>query len=152
MRLPPFVVAALRRHRVRQVEERLEAGPFWRPEPDLEDLVFLNKTGQPPGLSAIGAQLEQLCARAGVQRLTPHALRHGCASLLLAQGATLAQIQLVLRHSTPTITGMVYTHLSDEVLGEQADLMQRLLGGDDGDHKGDQKGDQQESFRARGEE
>jgi integrase len=41
--LPPFAVAALREHRVRQLEERLAAGPDWQEW----GLVFTSLRGTP---------------------------------------------------------------------------------------------------------
>jgi integrase len=43
--------------------------------------------------------------------LTPHHLRHTCASLLIQRGATVKEVQTQLGHSTPTVTLNTYTHL-----------------------------------------
>ncbi|MBW3609824.1 MAG: tyrosine-type recombinase/integrase, partial [Actinobacteria bacterium] len=43
VRLPAFAIAALKQHRVRQMEERLAAGTVWRDT----DLVFTSTIGTP---------------------------------------------------------------------------------------------------------
>ena len=46
-----------------------------------------------------------------MRRRKPHQLRHTCASLLIADGATILQVQGQLRHASPEITLKVYSHL-----------------------------------------
>jgi integrase len=74
--------------------------------------------GKGPGRPAIhGAsrrtaplhQLPQACVAEGCRqqhsrRLTPHHLRHTCASLLIARGASVKAVQVQLGHSSPAIT------------------------------------------------
>jgi integrase len=43
--------------------------------------------------------------------LTPHHLRHTCASLLIRRGASIKAVQAQLGHSTPVVTLNVYSHL-----------------------------------------
>jgi integrase/recombinase XerD len=42
--------------------------------------------------------LKRLCAQAGVPRVTPHGLRHTCATLMLDTGASLGDVQMQLGH------------------------------------------------------
>lgn len=57
--------------------------------------------------------------RAGVPRETArgvvdfHALRHTFATLLAESGASLVVAQRLMRHSDPSLTSGVYTHVSD---------------------------------------
>lgn len=56
----------------------------------------------------------QRCARYAESigiRCTLHSLRHTYASLLIAEGLPVPQVQLAMRHSSPTVTLSVYTHL-----------------------------------------
>jgi integrase len=50
-------------------------------------------------------------AAIGMPALTPHHLRHTCASLLIRRGASVKAVQAQLGHSTPAVTLNVYSHL-----------------------------------------
>ena len=57
-----------------------------------------------------------------------HDLRHGCASLLIAQGVPLAMVSRTLGHSTVTLTLDTYGHLSAEALAGTAAAMDAVFG------------------------
>lgn len=127
--LPDFAAQAMRRQRTRQAEERLWAGPAWAPEPDLDELVFTTPEGKPLHHWQVSRDLHRVCVAAGVAPMTPHGLRHSCASLLIAQGASMAEVQLLLRHSTQAVTSAIYSHLLPEARREAADRMDAMFGG-----------------------
>lgn len=55
--------------------------------------------------------LKRLAKRAGIERrLSPHVLRHTCATLLLERGATIKEVQAHLRHARIATTE-IYLHL-----------------------------------------
>jgi integrase len=58
---------------------------------------------------------------AGVGGLTPHELRHTCASLAIAAGANVKVLQTLLGHKTVTLTLDRYGHLFPDDLGKIAD-------------------------------
>jgi integrase len=58
---------------------------------------------------------------AGAPLVTPHGLRHTCASIMLSQGVSLIVVSRQLGHANPNITAMIYAHLlSDTQLDEAA--------------------------------
>lgn len=67
--------------------------------------------------------METLKAIAGLResRFTPHALRHNCASRLMANGANLGAISNFLGHSNLSTT-QIYLHVNEEQLRGIADL------------------------------
>ena len=72
--LTPLAVAALRRHRTRQAEQRLRA-VFW----DDLDLVFANEIGRHIGATNLRLRsFKELLARAGLPSIRFHDLRHTC--------------------------------------------------------------------------
>lgn len=58
-----------------------------------------------------------------LQDITPHDLRHTCASLMRAAGADVKAIQQQLGHQTATVTLNTYTHLFE---GDLDEVMDRL--------------------------
>ena len=57
----------------------------------------------------------------GVDGLTPHELRHTCASLAIAAGANVKVLQTLLGHKAATLTLHRYGHLFPDDLGLIAD-------------------------------
>jgi integrase len=129
--LPAFVVAALREHRTRQLEERLQAGPGWQDY----NLVFCTEIGTPLAKENIRRRhWLQLLKRADLpaDRIHFHTLRHSCASLLHAQGADLRLISELLGHSTISTTSDVYLHLFAEAKRGAADRMDTAFAQEEG--------------------
>jgi integrase len=60
---------------------------------------------------------------AGLDGLTPHALRHTAASLAIASGANVKVVQTMLGHQSATMTLDLYGHLLTDQLDEVADAM-----------------------------
>lgn len=117
--LPSFAVSALRDHRVRQLEERLLAGPHWRES----GLVFTTPIGTPLDPSNVTHGFQRRLAQLGLPRQRFHDLRHCAASLMLAQGLTLKDVMEVLGHSQVSLTANLYGHLYAERLQEIAQRM-----------------------------
>lgn len=60
-------------------------------------------------------------------------LRHSCASMLIANHASLKEVQMWLGHSTITTTADVYGHLDESAKNRIGDAMQKLLCPDEGE-------------------
>jgi integrase len=60
---------------------------------------------------------------AGLDGMTPHALRHTAASLAIAAGANVKVVQTMLGHKSATMTLDLYGHLFENQLDEVADAM-----------------------------
>lgn len=72
--------------------------------------------------SSVTHALPRILTDAGLPPLTPHALRHGLATLMLADGASMRLIQEQLGHRSPTMTGR-YAHV---VPSAQRDALKRV--------------------------
>jgi integrase len=131
--LPPFVVTTLRAHRTRQLEERLVAGPAWQDY----DLLFPATTGDPMNPTAVNVlfrrRLQRINATAERDGREPlplirfHGLRHSAATMLLAQGLTLGEIQKVLGHAGIQLTCDLYAHFAPEIAQRAADRMESIF-------------------------
>lgn len=105
--IPSVVVSALRVHREEQQTRREEAGPAWVDR----DLVFDNGPGDYWLPTTFTDALNRAARRAGYHELTPHVLRHGCASIVYDQTGDLKLVQELLGHSTLAVTADIYTHM-----------------------------------------
>jgi integrase len=117
--LPPSVVAALKRHRIHQLERRVELGPLWK---DL-GFVFTNTTGGPLAVNVLDGRFRSLIKAAGVPRIRFHDLRHTCATLMLANGEHPKVVAERLGHSDVGITLNRYSHVSPDMQRAAADRL-----------------------------
>lgn len=122
--LPSAAVDALRRHRTRQMEERLMAGSMWK---DDWGLVFTTATGRPLQGTNVTRTFQQLLAKGGLRRQRFHDLRHSCASLLLAQGVHPRVVMETLGHSQIGLTMNTYSHVLPPLQREAAARMDEVL-------------------------
>jgi len=89
----------------------------WRQRDDAE-AVFLNRRGGRISRQGIWLVIKQAGERAGItDQLSPHVLRHSCATHLLDHGADLRIVQEMLGHASISTT-QVYTRVSQERLWE----------------------------------
>lgn len=114
----PFVIDELREHRVRQLEARLVAGGRW--QETIPDLVFRNTVGNPCDGVSTTHRLQRLLARAGLPRMRFHDLRHGAASLMLAQDVPARVVMEQLGHSQISLTLNTYSHVAPALQREAA--------------------------------
>ncbi len=121
--MPSSLVAALRRHKVRQLEERLVSGNRWTDS----GLVFTNTIGGPMEPSNVLKAFKKHLAAAGLPEQRFHDLRHAAASLLLAQGVPPRVVMDILGHSQMATTMDLYSHVMPAAHREAADLMDRIL-------------------------
>jgi integrase len=124
--LPSLAVEQLRRHRMRQAQERLQLGEAWQ---DL-DLVFPNTVGgYYDANNWRSCWFYPLLRRAGLPRIRPHDLRHTAATLLLARGVPVKVMSEMLGHANVGITLSIYGHVLPHMQEQAASTMDALLRG-----------------------
>ncbi|HEV8536029.1 MAG TPA: site-specific integrase [Candidatus Limnocylindria bacterium] len=117
--------AALRRHRVRQAQVRLAAGPAWIDH----DLVFSNAIGGPLPESTLRVAYRAALAGAGLPRIRFHDLRHTAATIALGRGVHPKVVSEMLGHSRTAITLDLYSHVTPTMQREAVSAMEAALGG-----------------------
>lgn len=122
--LSALAVAALRRHRVAQLEERLRAANFWEDH----DLVFANERGRPlDGNNFRERAFARLLERAGLPRIRFHDLRHTAATLLMSQGVPIKVASEMLGHADIATTLRTYSHVLPGMQEQAAEAMDRVF-------------------------
>ena len=124
--LPAETVAALRRHRAEQNQERLGAGASWHDN----DLVFANEIGRPiePG-NLVRRSFQGLLTKAGLPRIRFHDLRHTAATLMLSRGIHPKIAAETLGHARVGVTLDIYSHVTPTMQREAAAVMDAILAG-----------------------
>jgi integrase/recombinase XerD len=80
------------------------------------DALFISTRGRRMSRQAIWAVVRNAAQHAGLEeKVTPHVLRHSCATHLLEHGADIRVVQEILGHAAITTT-QLYTKVSDDLL------------------------------------
>lgn len=87
--------------------------------------LFVNEATQKPFVTITRAWY-RLRAKAGIENLRVHDLRHSFASFLVNGGRSLYEVQQILGHSDPKVT-MRYAHLSTKALQEAANVASMIV-------------------------
>lgn len=94
----------------------------------LDEPVFLGpRRGERLRGDVITHAFPRLLKRHGLPRMRVHDLRHGTATLLLAQGVPMRDIADLLGHSTPSVTMNVYAHVSEEMRRRSIATLEHLV-------------------------
>jgi integrase len=121
--LIPGTCGTLKRHRTRQLKDRLAAGSAWLDN----NLIFRTRLGGPLDSGNVYESFQRVLKRAGLPRIRVHDLRHTCATYLLSQGADIRTIQDILGHSTSTLTLKTYLHVMPAARREALLCMEALF-------------------------
>ena len=122
---------------------------MWRPLPGMDQLVFLQKEGEPISGQLVRQQLGRLVdemngnlssaakRRTGhssetseterMPHLTPHILRHTFATRAIERGIPPKVVQELLGHSSITITLDLYTHVLPQTKAEEIKKLDYLF-------------------------
>jgi integrase len=112
------LVAELRAHRKRQLEERMAAGEAWQDS----GYVLTDELGVPLLPQTLSRRFNAAVTKSGLRRIRLHDGRHTAATGLLENGTPVHIVSRLLGHSRASITLDVYAHAIDgggEVAGEQ---------------------------------
>jgi integrase len=122
--LPRKCIEALREHRVRQVKDRMSAGPLWKEN----DLVFASAVGTPQDDHNVRRQFRVITEAAGLGKAwVPRELRHTFVSLLSAHGVPIEAIALLAGHQQTATTELVYRHQIVPALTRGAEVMDQIF-------------------------
>ena len=90
--------------------------------------VCINEMGDLIKPHYVTEQFPKLLDANGLRRIRFHDLRHSCASLMLANGVPMKQIQEWLGHSDMSTTANIYSHLDAVTKADTGAAMSKALG------------------------
>jgi integrase len=124
VKLTPQAAEALKGHRARQNEERLQLGSLWEDR----GLVFPNRSGKPMNADNLYHRgFKPLLEKAGLSGFTFHSLRHTCATLLLSKNVNPKIVSEMLGHATISQTMDTYSHVMPGMGDVAADALEDAL-------------------------
>ena len=95
---------------------------------DYLDYICVNEIGERLKPNTLSDGFKRILEQNNLRVIRLHDLRHTCASLLLANGVPMKQIQEWLGHSDFSTTANIYAHLDAQSKSSTADAMLRGLG------------------------
>lgn len=129
--LPDVCMIALRAHRTRLLEERLQVGGGW----EENGLVWPDELGRPLKHRNLRRHFHRAREAADLRHVRFHDLRHSAATLLLAQGVPAAVVMSVMGHTDPRMF-LHYSKVSEELRRDAADAVDRAFSGRPGGRNG----------------
>jgi integrase len=124
VKLTTQAAEALKGHRARQNEERLQLGSLWEDR----GLVFPNRSGKPMNADNLYHRgFKPLLEKAGLSGFTFHSLRHTCATLLLSKNVNPKIVSEMLGHATISQTMDTYSHVMPGMSDIAADALESAL-------------------------
>ena len=116
----------LLKHRERQEQlKKVMRSAYSR---EYTDYVCVDALGKLYDPDFITEHFRQLLKKHNLKKIRFHDLRHSCASVLLAQGVPMKQIQEWLGHSDMSTTANIYSHLDSESKNASAMAIGAALG------------------------
>jgi integrase len=117
-------IAALKKHRIRQLEERMTRAGLWQDH----GLVFPSSVGTPLSHRNVVRSFKAVLRRAGLPATTRlYDLRHTCATLLLCRNVHPKYVQELLGHASIAQTLDTYSHVLPGMDGGIGDAIDDAL-------------------------
>lgn len=119
----PFVVAALRRARRQQLENRLRYGECW----ENSGFVFTDDLGGHLKPKSIYQGFKHIAEEIGIPEARFHDLRHSYAVASLRSGDDIKTVQENLGHATAAFTLNTYAHVTEQMKRDSAERMEQFI-------------------------
>ena len=124
--LMPHIERLLREEKAWQEQNEALMGDSYNK--DFDGYVCRDKMGKLITPNYVTRHFKQVIDKNGLKHLRFHDLRHSCASLMLAHGVSMKEIQEWLGHSTYNVTANLYSHLDYSSKIASAAVITEVLG------------------------
>lgn len=124
VKLDKPTVQLLTRHKINQKEVIMRYQNY-KASPD--HLIFHQHDGRWLRTNVVREYFKEICKRAEVPVLSPHALRHTHAVHLLESGANIKYVSERLGHKSVKVTADTYLHVTEKIENESLDLYSEYI-------------------------
>lgn len=126
IRPAPYVMQVLKEHKIKQLEQRMQAGAAWD-DGGFPNLVFTNEFGKHLTQSGVWKTLQKALRDSNIENLRFHDLRHTYAVTSIHSGDDIKTVQENLGHHTAAFTLDQYGHVTETMRRDSADRMQAFI-------------------------
>lgn len=124
IKLDDYTVSLLRKHRVNQKEVVLRYKNY---KASSDGLLFHQQDGRWLRTNVVREYFKEVCKRAKLPVLSPHALRHSHAVHLLEAGANIKYVSERLGHKSIKVTADTYLHVTQKIEDDALTLYSRYI-------------------------
>jgi integrase len=89
--------------------------------------AFTRETGEALHPAWVSDEFQRLAFEAGLPPIRSHDLRHGMAPHALSAGVAMKVVQVILGHSSESVTSGIYTSVADELKRDAANAIANLI-------------------------
>lgn len=125
------VYKLLKEQRKEQFKMQLAMKELWEPLEGFENLVFTNPYGRPINRDRFKKEIDKIVKNineAGIpfSHITPHTFRHTFATRSLEEGMPPKVLQVILGHSSLSMTTEIYAHVLPDTKAEEMKRLERV--------------------------
>ncbi|MFD2613574.1 tyrosine-type recombinase/integrase [Paenibacillus gansuensis] len=124
VKLDEETISLMRKHRVNQKEVILMYEHY---QPSKDKVMFHQHDGRWLRTNVVREYFKEVCKRADLPILSPHALRHSHAVHLLEAGANLKYVSERLGHASVKVTADTYLHITKKLEDDALDLYNKYM-------------------------
>lgn len=124
IKLDDLTVKLLKKHRINRKEVVLMYENY---QAATNNIIFHQHDGRWLRTNVVREYFKEVCKRADVPVLSPHALRHTHAVHLLEAGANLKYVSERLGHASVKVTADTYLHITDKIENEALKLYSQYM-------------------------
>lgn len=124
IKLDETTVKIMKKHRANRKEVVLCYENY---QTSKEDIVFFQQDGRWLRTNVVRDYFKEVCKRAKLPVLSPHALRHTHAVHLLEAGANIKYVSERLGHKSVKVTADTYLHITDKIADDALALYERYV-------------------------
>lgn len=133
VKLEDEIVKMLKKHRANQKEVVLAYKNYKASE---DNLTFHQHDGRWLRTNVVREYFKEVCKRANLPVLSPHALRHSHAVHLLEAGANIKYVSERLGHASTKVTADTYLHITTKIENDALDLYSNYVSKKNGQKTG----------------